>query len=199
MELYGGCMVKFSFTGLLVGLLAAQPVLAEQFVVELLEPSSGLLRSIVGSDEVTVHETLSGTSGTYAIFAAPDLRVLEQFLRSEDIAARKISEVLFVNSPELGGADPPGPLAREGHQVFVIERPIPGVGFFGIERKRQISRASNAAIAVLGNVIEWQKSYLTSDGTYCIYRADSTETLREHGALAGAPVGKITPVIQRTH
>ena len=192
-------MLRFSFTVLLIGLLAAQPVLAEQFVVELLEPSSGLPRAIAENDEVSVHETLSGTSESYVIFTAPDLRALEQFFRSEGIAARKISEVLFVNSPELAGADPPGVLAREGHRVFVIERPVPGVGFFGIERKRQISRASKAAIAVLGVVIEWQKSYLTSDGTYCIYRADSTETLREHGALAGAPVGKITPVIQRTH
>lgn len=191
-------MDKLSFTGLLVGLLAAQPVLAEQFVVELVEPAE-LPDAVVESDEVSLDETLSGTAEIYAIYTAPDLRTLEQFFKSEGIGAKKISEVLFVNSPELGGADPPGALAREGHQVFVVERPIPGVGFFGIERKRQISQASNAAIAVLGEVIEWQRSYLTSDGTYCIYRANSTDTLHEHGALAGAPVGKITPVIQRTH
>lgn len=191
-------MDKLSFTGLLVGLLAAQPVLAEQFVVELVEPAE-LPDAVVESDEVSLDETLSGAAEIYAIYTAPDLPALEQFFKSEGIGARKISEVLFVNSPEVGGADPPGAVAREGHQVFVVERPIPGVGFFGIERKRQISQASNAAIAVLGEVIEWQRSYLTSDGTYCIYRANSIESLHEHGALAGAPVGKITPVIQRAH
>ncbi len=58
---------------------------------------------------------------------------------------------------------------------------------------------SNKAIQKLGNGIEWDQSYLTKDGTYCVYRADSPQTLREHGALAGAPIGKITLVDQKNH
>jgi len=86
--------------------------------------------------------------------------------------------------------------ALSGHDVYVIERPIPGVGFLGLEKKQQISQNSNAAIAKLGEIVEWDHSYLTGEGTYCVYRADSPETLREHGVLAGAPVGKITKVLQ---
>ena len=87
-------------------------------------------------------------------------------------------------------------MPRDGHQVYVIERPIPGVGFFGLDKKEKISKGSIAAMAKLGDVIEWDHSYLTSEGTYCVYRADDPDTLREHGALAGAPIGKITPVSQ---
>ena len=115
------------------------------------------------------------------------------------VSPEKISEVLFVNSPVVGGGDPAGSEPRDGHQVFVIERPIPGVGFFGLEKKQKISAGSNAAIAKLGDIIEWDHSYLTGEGTYCVYRADSPDTLREHGALAGAPIGKITSVKQKVN
>jgi hypothetical protein len=117
-------------------------------------------------------------------------------LENTSINAEKISEVLFVNSPTIGGGKPSDSVQRPGHQVFVIERPIPGVGFFGLDKKQRISQNSNSAVAKLGDIIEWDKSYLTSEGTYCIYRADTSATLREHGALAGAPIGKITPVTQ---
>ena len=120
------------------------------------------------------------------------------FLQDAAIKADKVSEVLFVNSPEVGGGQPAAAEPRPDLQLYVIERPIPGVGFFGIEKKQEVSRISNEAIAKLGDVIKWEHSYLTSEGTYCVYRADSPDTLREHGVLAGAPIDRITAVTQET-
>jgi hypothetical protein len=184
---------------ILAGLLAAQPVVAGQFVVELgspLEPPPAVLMSDHG---VSIDETLSAGADSYAVFSASNAETLQEFLNAAEIRPDKISEVLFVNSPEVGGGDPAGSNPRPGHQVYVIERPIPGVGFFGLEKKQAISENSNKAIETLGDIIEWDHSYLTNEGTYCVYRADSPETLREHGALAGAPIGRITEVAQQLH
>jgi Nickel responsive protein SCO4226-like len=185
-----------TFAVFLVALAAAQPVAAGQFVIEPGAPLAAPPATLMSAREFTLDEALSGGADSYAVFSAADTAALQDFLKASSIDAEKISEVLFVNSPTVGGGEPAGPEPHPGQQVFVIERPIPGVGFFDLEKKQKISRNSNAAIAKLGDVIEWDHSYLTSEGTYCVYRADSPETLREHGALAGAPIGKITPVEQ---
>lgn len=179
-----------------VSLFVSQSAQAGQFVVELNRPLG--VEAADGSSrfDVAVDETLSAGEHSYAVLTAADEETLQRFLDAFDVLPEKVSEVLFINSPEVGGATPADTELRSGHDVYVIERPIPGVGFLGIEKKQQISRNSNAAIAKLGDIVEWDHSYLTGEGTYCVYRADSPETLREHGVLAGAPVGKITKVVQ---
>lgn len=172
----------------------ASSVLAGQFVVELSAPIVSISDDILSENGVELKQSFAAGADSYAVFEAESPANLKQFLKMADVNPEKISEVLFVNSPELGGGSSAGETPRDGHQVFVIERPIPGVGFFGLDKKKKISKGSNSAIAKLGEIIEWDHSYLTSEGTYCVYRADSPETLREHGALAGAPIGKITPV-----
>ncbi len=176
--------------------MMATPALAGQFVVELDQPLTSPSDALTSKYSVSVDETLSAGADSYAVFSAGDQEKLEAFLGEASVNADKISEVLFVNSPAVGGGNPAGADLRPGHNVYVIERPIPGVGFLGLKKKKKISQISNAAIAKLGEVIEWDHSYLTSEGTYCVYRADSPETLREHGALSGAPIGKITAVQQ---
>lgn len=191
-------MRKFSNLAILaaVSLLVSQAAEAGQFVVELNKPLS--LEATDGSNhyDVVVDESLSAGVDSYAVLTTADEATLQAFLDAFDVKPEKVSEVLFINSPEVGGGAPAGAVLRNGHDVYVIERPIPGVGFLGLEKKQQISRNSNAAIAKLGDIVEWDHSYLTGEGTYCLYRADSPETLREHGVLAGAPVGKITKVVQ---
>lgn len=177
----------------------AQIVLAGQFVVELDAPLAPESNSLILADSVKLEQSFGAGTDSYAVFSADDEGALKEYLKQASIRAEKISEVLFVNSPVIGGGEPAGSAPRDGHKVFVIERPIPGVGFFGLEKKQAISKGSNAAISKLGDIIEWDHSYLTGEGTYCVYRADSSETLREHGALAGAPIGKITAVAQQTH
>ncbi|MDH5528423.1 MAG: DUF4242 domain-containing protein [Paracoccaceae bacterium] len=183
-------------TGLVTVLLTPATAFAGQFVVELEAPFEAPSEAMMQQAGVTVDETLSAGPDSYVVLTASDEDAVREMLQTATIKPEKISEVLFINSPTVGGGQPADAVPRDGHQVFVIERPIPGVGFFGLDKKKAISRGSNAAMAKLGDVIEWDHSYLTGDGTYCVYRADSPDTLREHGALAGAPIGKITPVSQ---
>lgn len=180
-------------------IMMTAPAVAGQFVIELDEPLAPPSPELMNQHGVSLDETLSAGADSYAVFSAENVGALESFFSDASVQAEKVSEVLFVNSPAIGGGEPARPKPREGHQVFVIERPIPGVGFFGLEKKQKISQNSNTAVAKLGEIIEWDHSFLTSEGTYCVYRADSPETLREHGALAGAPIGKITPVLHTLH
>lgn len=179
--------------------LSAHSVVAGQFVVELDAPLKSLSTAMLSDYNVLLDETFSAGTDSYAVFSAEDQNSLSEFFTAVFVDPEKISTVLFVNSPTVGGGEQAGVTPREGHNVYVIERPIPGVGFFGLEKKQKIAMNSNAAIKKLGNTIEWEQSYLTSEGTYCVYRADSPETLREHGALAGAPIGKITTVIRQSY
>lgn len=191
-------MFKFSSfrAGLFTVLFTPAAAIAGQFVVELEAPFEAPSETLMQQAGVSVDETLSAGTDSYVVLSADGEKTVRDLLQTTAITPEKISEVLFINSPTVGGGKPAGNALREGHQVYVIERPIPGVGFFGLEKKQKISAGSNAAIAKLGDVIEWDHSYLTGEGTYCVYRADNHDTLREHGALAGAPIGKITPVIQ---
>ncbi len=186
-------------SGFAVLLLSPSTAIAGQFVVELDAPFDTPSQALMQKHGVTVDETLSAGADSYVVVSADTDVAVRTLMKAAEIAPEKISEVLFVNSPVVGGGDPAGSEPRDGHQVFVIERPIPGVGFFGLEKKQKISAGSNAAIAKLGDIIEWDHSYLTGEGTYCVYRADSPDTLREHGALAGAPIGKITSVTQNVN
>ena len=179
--------------------LLSVPANAGQFVVELNQPIDSKSLSNMTDTGIVLDETLAAGADSYAVFSAPDAPSLEAYLEALSIKPEKISEVLFINSPTVGGGQAADTTPRPNHDVYVIERPIPGVGFLGLDKKRKISKNSNAAIAKLGTVIEWDHSYLTSEGTYCVYRADSPETLREHGALAGAPIGKITAVHQKKY
>jgi len=184
---------------LLAFIFTAQTAVAGQFVIELNAPLNPPSAALLSRHHITLDETLSAKAKSYAVLSAASEAALINFLKVANIDAEKISEVLFVNSPTIGGAKPAGSKPRDGHNVYVIERPIPGVGFFDLEKKKKISKNSNAAIAKLGDIVEWERSYLTSEGTYCVYRADSPETLREHAALAGAPIKKITAVVQKTY
>lgn len=147
--------------------------------------------------EVTIIETFAGTDRSYAVFDAVDDGTVRQFLADAGIEPIRLMSVDFINSPEVGGGRMAGPEPRPGHQVYVIERPIPGVGGLPLETKQKISKGSIAAIDKIGDSIEWDHSYLTSEGTFCVYRAVDEDTIREHAALAGAPVALITPVTQR--
>jgi hypothetical protein len=188
---------SFFYSGLVALLIAPATAMSGQFVVELDAPFETPSQMLLQEHGLTVDETLSAGVDSYVVVSADTQDAVVGFMEASSVTPEKISEVLFINSPTVSGGEAAGSEPREGHQVFVIERPIPGVGFFGLEKKQKISAGSNAAIAKLGDIIEWDHSYLTSEGTYCVYRADEPDTLREHGALAGAPIGKITPVTQR--
>ena len=79
---------------------------------------------------------------------------------------------------------------------FLIERDIPGIGAMSIVELCGASRASNHAIAELSPTIQWQHSYVTDDKAFCIYLADSVDSIRRHAEMAGLPANKITEVVQ---
>ncbi|MGR3322916.1 MAG: nickel-binding protein [Pseudooceanicola sp.] len=142
--------------------------------------------------DIGVVEMFEGESRSFAVFEAPDQAALSDHLGRLGLPPQRLLAVNFVNSPEIGGGDPAGEKPLPGHAVYVIERPIPGVGSFPLEKKQMISRRSNASVRELGNAVEWDHSYLTSEGTFCIYRAVDEKAIMEHARLSGAPVKNIT-------
>jgi hypothetical protein len=74
---------------------------------------------------------------------------------------------------------------------YVIERDIPGVGSMNREQLKQAAVASCSALAKLYGKAQWEHSYVAGDKTFCIYLADSEESIREHARLSGFPASKI--------
>jgi hypothetical protein len=141
---------------------------------------------------VRIVEHYRSADKTYVVYEAESADVLAKYLERVGLSPKKVSQVRDINSPTRGGGKPAGDQPRPGQKTFVIERKIPGVGTFPDAKKQAISRKSNAAIAEIGDSIEWVHSYLTDEGTYCLYRATDEDTIRKHGAIAGAPITKVS-------
>jgi hypothetical protein len=167
----------------------AAPRQKHRFVVEL-DPDAGATGG--ASDGVRAIERFDTADKSYVVVEADSAEALAKHLQRAGVPARKATEVKDVNSPTRGGGKPAADRPRDGQKTFVIERSIPGVGTFPDARKEAISKKSNAAIAQIGDSIEWVHSYLTDEGTYCVYRATDEGTIRKHGAIAGAPITKIS-------
>jgi len=150
------------------------------------EPKTG--DDIKGAAGIVVVESFSASDRTFTVFNSVTLSDLKSYLDANAITPIKITQIRDINTPVRGGGRKAGDEPRQGHQVFVIERGIPGVGNFPDKKKMAISQKSNRAIAEIGNSIEWDHSYLTDQGTYCIYRAIDENTIRKHGKIAGAPI-----------
>lgn len=83
-----------------------------------------------------------------------------------------------------------------GLKRFLIEREIPGIGGMSVVELCGAARASNNAIDQLATRIQWQHSYVAADKAFCVYLADSEETIRTHSELSGIPVTNVTEVPQ---
>ncbi len=79
---------------------------------------------------------------------------------------------------------------------YVIERDIQGIGNFSVTELCGAARASNQALATIGNAIQWQHSYVAGDKTFCIYLADGEDAIKKHAELSGIPFTAITEVSQ---
>jgi len=79
---------------------------------------------------------------------------------------------------------------------FLIEREIPGIGGMTVVELCGAARASNQAIAKIGDGLQWQHSYIAGDRTFCIYLAESEAQIREHAELSGIPVSRIVEIPQ---
>lgn len=77
---------------------------------------------------------------------------------------------------------------------YVIERDVPGIGDNTPDGFCAIARMSNAALASIGNRIQWLETFVTRDKTYCVYLASDIELIYEHARQSGFPANKVTPV-----
>ncbi|HXW63711.1 MAG TPA: DUF4242 domain-containing protein [Burkholderiaceae bacterium] len=86
-------------------------------------------------------------------------------------------------------------------QTYVIERDLPGAGKLSPAELQGIARKSNGVLAGMGPGIQWVESYVTADKIYCVYRAQSEESIRRHADAGGFPanrIARVTSVIDPT-
>jgi hypothetical protein len=77
---------------------------------------------------------------------------------------------------------------------FMIEREIPGVGKMDSCGLAEAARKSNGVLAELGPGIQWQQSYVTANGTYCVYLAENEEVIRRHAEKSGFGATRIVEI-----
>jgi hypothetical protein len=77
---------------------------------------------------------------------------------------------------------------------FVIEREIDGVGNFCNSELCGAAATSNEALAKLAPRIQWVKSYVTEDRTFCVYLAEDESLIHEHARLSGFPATRVYEV-----
>jgi hypothetical protein len=77
---------------------------------------------------------------------------------------------------------------------FVIERNLPGVQNLAQGELREAAAKSNAALDKLAGKVTWEHSYVVADKTFCVYIADSVDSVMEHAKLSGFPANKVTEV-----
>ncbi len=77
---------------------------------------------------------------------------------------------------------------------FLIERDIPGAGNLSPAELAAISKKSCGVLAELGPRIQWVHSYVTDDKVYCVYIADSEDTVRRHAEQGGFPADRVSVV-----
>jgi hypothetical protein len=178
-----------------IALMVGTAVSAAQFVVELAEPLTGDDTALKQNLNVSEVERFDAKGKSYIVLDAKGQSVIDAYFNAKAISPLKIKEVGFVNSPEIGGGEKAGVDPLPGQQPYVIERPVPGIGGLPLETQKQLSMGSNAALAQVGDGIEWVRSYLTDEGTYCVYRAVSTDKIVEHGKISEFPIKTIKPVV----
>jgi hypothetical protein len=77
---------------------------------------------------------------------------------------------------------------------FIIEREIEGVGKMDSCGLSDAARTSNKALAELAPRVQWQQSYVTENGTFCIYLAEDEQAIRDHAQLSGFPANRIVEI-----
>jgi len=80
---------------------------------------------------------------------------------------------------------------------YLIRREIEGAHQIPSEKLDEIGQGSEAVLVAMrneGKKIEQEQSYIAGNNVFCVYNADSEETVREHAERAGVPVNEITLV-----
>jgi hypothetical protein len=77
---------------------------------------------------------------------------------------------------------------------YVIEREIPNIGGSSAQELSGAAAAANTALAKLAPRVQWERSYVAGDKTFCVYFAEDQDAILEHAQLSGFPASVITEV-----
>ncbi|MDA8904313.1 DUF4242 domain-containing protein [Flavobacteriaceae bacterium] len=78
---------------------------------------------------------------------------------------------------------------------YIIKREIPNASEIPSEKLDEIGNGSESVLTEMrseGKQIEQEVSYVAGNNVFCIYNADSEETIKEHANRAGVPANEIT-------
>lgn len=131
-------------------------------------------------------------------FNAEEKSDVEAYLAKLAIESTSLIESSFIHTPESVGGPKAGDV-RDGHNVYMIEREVPGAGDLPQEMRDKIALGSQATIEKIGDDIEWDHSYVTSEGTFCVYRATDPSLIKKHAQMFEVPANLITQVEHVTH
>ncbi len=135
----------------------------------------------------------------YEILKAKTQEDVKAYLAELELTPISIIESEFTNSPELGGGPKASDVPRDGHSIYVIERAVPEISSMPLEKQKEISQGSQSVVEQIGNSLEWDKSFLTQEGTFCVYRTDDEKHIMEHAKIAGFPADKVSAVEHIVH
>ena len=144
--------------------------------------------------QVSLQEEFRSDEVWFLSVHAPDQATIDTYLARLAIQPVSVYEALFVNSPEVGGGPKAGSTPSDGHHVYMIQRSIPGIGLAPLEKKIAVSKGSQKIIESMNGAVEWDRSFLTTEGTFCVYRAGDLSLIEEHARIAGIPANPITKV-----
>ncbi len=54
---------------------------------------------------------------------------------------------------------------------------------------------SNTALAEFAPKVQWERSYVAGDKTFCIYLAEDEAAIHEHAKISSFPASRITPFL----
>ena len=80
---------------------------------------------------------------------------------------------------------------------YLIKREIPSASQIPREKLDEIGQGSESVLIAMrneGKKIEQEVSYVAGNNVFCVYNADSEETIKEHATRAGVPANEITLV-----
>ena len=85
-------------------------------------------------------------------------------------------------------------LMRSGAHDYVPKTSLARLAPAVTRELQEAAAKSNAAIAKFPGKLTWEHSYVVQDKTFCIYLADSAETVMKHAKESGFPADKVTEV-----
>ena len=77
---------------------------------------------------------------------------------------------------------------------YVIERDLPGAGALTADDLQGISQKSVEVLDSMAGRAQWLETYVTDDKLFCVYIADSVESVKEHAAAGGFPCNGVSRV-----